>query len=42
MTEKGIARSCVYAKIGQLVQGKLTPTENLGVSHELCNYVFTV
>lgn len=28
MTEKGIARSCVYAKIGQLVQGKLTPTED--------------
>ena len=28
MTEKGIARSCVYAKIGQLVQGKLTPTQN--------------
>lgn len=27
--EKILARSCVYAKIGELVQGKLTPTEHI-------------
>ncbi len=28
MTDKIISRSCVFAKIGELVQGKLTPTED--------------
>lgn len=44
MTERVIARSCVYAKIGELVQGKLTPTEDFIIpgitSSKFCTKTF--
>lgn len=44
MTDKAIARSCVYAKIGELVQGKLTPTEDFIIpgitSSKFCTKTF--
>lgn len=44
MKEQIIARSCVYAKIGELVQGKLTPTEDFIIpgitSSKFCTKTF--
>lgn len=44
MTERVIARSNVYAKIGELVQGKLTPTEDFIIpgitSSKFCTKTF--
>lgn len=44
MIEKDIARSCVFAKVGELVQGKLTPTEDFIIpgitSSKFCTKTF--
>lgn len=44
MIEKDLARSCVFAKIGELVQGKLTPTEDFIIpgitSSKFCTKTF--
>lgn len=44
MKEKDLARSCVFAKVGELVQGKLTPTEDFIIpgitSSKFCTKTF--